>query len=58
MEQTDSYRRGGGRRGKEGKRTSQITCMSDPWTGTTVWRRTVGVKHGLGGLKGKMGTNE
>ena len=48
----------GGVRGewwKEEERISQRTCMSDPWTWTTVWGLTVGAGDGLdgGGQRGK-----
>ena len=59
-EQTDSCQRKGGRGKwwKEGEGTSQSTCMSDPWTWTTVWGWTVGtgvcwMGEGKGG---KVGT--
>ena len=40
---------------KEGERTSQRTCMNDPWTWTMVWELTVGAGDGLGG-GGQRGT--
>ena len=41
--------RWGGGSWKEGKVTTQRTCMNDPWTWTTVWELTVGAGGGLGG---------
>ena len=43
--------------GKEGERTSQRSCMNDPWTWTTEWGLTVAA--GLGWVEedkgGKLG---
>ena len=51
MEQTDSCQRKGGweERWKERERSSQRTCMNDPWTRTTEREWTVGERGGLGG---------
>ena len=61
MEQTDSCQRKGGweERWKERERSSQRTCMNDPWTWTMVWELTVGAGDGLGGggQRGKIWDN-
>ena len=45
--------------GKKREGISQRTCVSDPWTWTTVWGLTVGVGDGLsgGGQRGKNWDN-
>ena len=57
MEQTDSYRRGGGwgEWWKEGEGVSQRTCMNGSWTWTMERGLTVSEGGGLGGggQKGK-----
>ena len=47
--ETDSDQRGRGGElwWKEGERTSQRTCINDPWTWTAVWELTVGVGDGM-----------
>ena len=49
MEQTDSHQRRGeeGYGGIEKEEYSQGTGINDPWTWTTGWGQTVGVRGGL-----------
>ena len=41
---------------EKGERTSQRTCMNDPWTWTMVWGLTVGARGRLSG-GGQRGIN-
>ena len=49
---------GGGKCCRGGDGIIQRTCLSDPWTGTTMWGWAVGWRGRLqeGGEKGNIGT--
>ena len=61
MEQTDSCQRKGGweERWKERERSSQRTCMNDPWTWTMVcgWTAGAGVEWDRGEQRRKNWDN-